>query len=592
MADTLLADACTSEDAYVQQRLCSLINCVFLRVRKGMMDELHSSTSTEDQEIVHRVDDIYAEKDDILDLLNSLALSYQPPDKRSVKPNEHLLARLNSALLKLKSQVLGEQDFGLYVELMAKANIQARDDALFPFIDKAQEFLEGDGQVMLLLGDSGARKTTFNHQLELQLWKNFHVDGPIPLYINLPTIDEPDHDIAAKQLCRLNFNADQIQQLRKHRQFILISDGYDEFQQLFNLYQSNQLNMPGQWRAKVFISCRSEYIKPDYRGRFQPPVSDNMQSSYVVSSNPQGTSQEYVNKLNGTPGLMELVQNPFLLTLALESLPKVMSNSDQDLGKDQVSRVILYYKFIEQWLEIGKLPCRKVHDGVYEQRNIQFLKDLSITIFIKQGDNHAVQYSEQVDTHSWKSLFFSPEAGVKIFRQSSPLTRSGDRYRFIHRSWLEYFYSRVVYDPDESFDGVADVSPPPISDHPLSLSSLISEPSIIQFLVERVQGYPDFKERLLALIDLSKSGIQASQAASNAITILAKAGNRFHGHDLRGIRIPGADLEARQFDSAQFKGADLTNVNLTKSWIRLADFSSAQMAGVQFGELPAQHQYL
>ncbi|KAG0253721.1 hypothetical protein BGZ95_006245, partial [Linnemannia exigua] len=583
MADTLLADARSSEDAYFQQ-LCSLIHCVFLRVRRGVMDELRSSTNAEDQEILHKVDGIYAERDDILALLNDFGLS---TDGRSAKANQHIIASLNSALLKLKSRVLGEQEFGLYVPLMAKANLQARDDALFPLIDKAQEFLEGDGQVMLLLGDSGAGKTTFNHQLELQLWRDFHVDGPIPLYINLPTIDEPGLDIVAKQLLRLDFTADQIQQLRKHRQFILICDGYDECQQLPNLYQSNQLNMPGHWRAKVFISCRSEYVGPDYRGRFQPPVSDNQQPAaslfqeavvapfstdqillyidqYVVSSsNSQGTLQEYVNKLNRIPGLMELVQNPFLLTLALESLPKVISDSDQDLGKDQISRVILYDKFIEHWLEIGKLRLQAssltsqehtlfydlLDDGVYEQRSIQFLKDLSVTIFVKQGGNPVVQYSEQVDTHSWKSLFFSPEAGVKIFRQSSPLTRSGDHYRFIHRSWLEYFYSRVVYDPDESLDDVADHSPPPISDNPLSLWSLISEPSILQFLAERVQRYPDFKERLLALIDLSKSDYRASQAASNAITILVKAGNRFHGQDFRGIRIPGADLAAGQFDS-------------------------------------------
>ncbi|KAF9536827.1 hypothetical protein EC957_009593, partial [Mortierella hygrophila] len=75
-------------------------------------------------------------------------------------------------------------------------------------------------------------------------------------------------------------------------------------------------------------------------------------------------------------------------------------------------------------------------------------------------------------------------------------------------------------------------------------------------------------------------------AAMNAITILVKAGVTFHGADLRGVKIPGADLSGGQFDYVQFQGADLTGVNLSRSWLRAADLSGAQMEGVQFGELP------
>src|SRR5690349_18157058 len=105
---------------------------------------------------------------------------------------------------------------------------------------------------------------------------------------------------------------------------------------------------------------------------------------------------------------------------------------------------------------------------------------------------------------------------------------------------------------------------------PLSKRSLVLEPSIIQFLAERVQAQPIFKQYLLALIELSKSEPQAIIAAANAITILVRAGIRFNGADLRGIRIPGADLTAGQFDSAQLQDSDLTGVNFLKTWIRQA----------------------
>ena len=54
-----------------------------------------------------------------------------------------------------------------------------------------------------------------------------------------------------------------------HRTFILIRDGYDECQLMHNLYMSNRLNEPGEWYAQMAINCRSEYLRSDYRDRFQ-----------------------------------------------------------------------------------------------------------------------------------------------------------------------------------------------------------------------------------------------------------------------------------------------------------------------------------
>ena len=112
----------------------------------------------------------------------------------------------------------------------------------------------------------------------------------------------------------------------------------------------------------------------------------------------------------------------------------------------------------------------------------------------------------------------------------------------------------------------------------------MSEPSIIQFLAERVQSIPTFKQQLLDIIELSKKDAQASQAAANAITILVKAGIQFSEADLRGIRVPGSNLSGGVFDSAQLHGADLTNADMTKTWLRKANLSGTLMTGTKFGE--------
>ncbi|KAG0299894.1 snoRNA-binding rRNA-processing protein [Dissophora globulifera] len=78
-----------------------------------------------------------------------------------------------------------------------------------------------------------------------------------------------------------------------------------------------------------------------------------------------------------------------------------------------------------------------------------------------------------------------------------------------------------------------------------------------------------------------------SIAAANAITILVRAGIRFIGTDLNGVRISGADLSYGIFDSAQLQGADLRKTCLQGAWLRDANLTEARMDEAVFGEWPA-----
>ncbi|KAF9086846.1 hypothetical protein BGX29_001195 [Mortierella sp. GBA35] len=308
-----------------------------------------------------------------------------------------------------------------------------------------------------------------------------------------------------------------------------------------------------------------------------------------------------MDRLRSIPNLMDLVKNPFLLTLALEALPSVIQGKG-DLSKVRVPRVELYDNFVEHWLGVNKrrLQDQKLSredqrafddlltDG-FELRGITFQRDLATAIFKKQDGKPVVDYIPNRDKASWKAFFFSFDPEASFLRGASLLSRAGTQYHFVHPSVLEYFYSCTICepvesDPQESLDSTATLKS--IADHPLSQMNLVVEPSIVQFLAERVQLFSAFKHHLHAIIELSKADDQASQAAANAITILVRAGVRFNGANLRSIRVSGADLSGGQFDSAQLQDADLTGVNLTRSWIRQADLSNASMEGVQFEELP------
>ena len=180
----------------------------------------------------------------------------------------------------IKRQRTKERDNAVYIPPQAKSNLIAADDARFPLMDKVKEFLDSDKKVFLLLGDSGAGKSTFSHELEFDLWQSYKSKTDrIPLHINLPTIDRPEHDMIAKRLRMDEFSELQIREMKHHRKFVLICDGYDECQQTHNLYMRNRLNQPGEWDVQMVISCRSEYLGSDYRDRFQPGNRNQLSDS-------------------------------------------------------------------------------------------------------------------------------------------------------------------------------------------------------------------------------------------------------------------------------------------------------------------------
>ncbi|KAG9069577.1 hypothetical protein KI688_010481 [Linnemannia hyalina] len=534
-------------------------------------------------------------------------------------------------LHKFRSQRLDEAKLPVYISPMAKANLQAHDDELFPLKEKVQEFLTSERQVMLVLGGSGAGKSTFNKHLESELLRTYTCGSPIPLFINLPTIDRPEKDLIGEHLRTNNFSEEHIQEMKQYRQFVIICDGYDESQLTVNLHTANHFNQPGQWNVKMVISCRTQFLGQDYRSRFMPegsshytrqatdlfqqaviaPFSKRQIEDYVekyVPLEPRNwTTKDYMDRLITIPNLMDLVKNPFLLSLSLEALPGV-TEGKQDLSAIKITRVQLYDTFVSHWLAINSLRLqhntlmredRDMLDQLLEagfiSMGVDYATRLALAIFEHQEGNPVVQYIHVKDKNSWKAEFFGPDPEARMLRESSPLTRTGSQFRFLHRSLLEYFLSCAVFDPNiygnnddfsTRFDPASSNSALLEANGTLFKRNLITEPSVIQFLCERVKQHPDFEKQLLAVINQSKTDPSAVTAAANAITILIRAGVLFNGADLRGIRIAGADLSEGQFDCAQFQGADLRGVNFARSWLRQVDFGDARMDGVRFWELP------
>lgn len=325
----------------------------------------------------------------------------------------------------LRRQRMDSHTRSLYIPPQAKPSLRSDETTLFPLMERVLEFVESHQQVLLLLDDSGAGKSTFSQKLEHTLWTSYSPYGPIPLYINLPTIDNPVQDLIDKELRYQNFSEEQILELKLHRQFILICGGYDESQLKANPHTTNKFNQPGQWKVKMVVSCRSQYLGQDYRSRFQPRPTDHYAcdtadllleaaiapftkvqieqyvDQYVkesaadddVRSRPIWTKYEYMERLTKIPKMMELVSNPFLLTLSLSALPEVIG-SKKELLTIRITRVQLYDGFVNRWIKVNKRRLegstlseseRSAFDMILDDgflyHGIEFQKDLAAAIF-------------------------------------------------------------------------------------------------------------------------------------------------------------------------------------------------------------------
>ncbi|KAF9276909.1 hypothetical protein BGZ68_009664, partial [Mortierella alpina] len=276
-----------------------------------------------------------------------LEAALQTPWKSPLLTRVQDIPDVEEDLRRLKKRQLQDRTTNVYIPPRAKKNRQASDSTSFDLMENMNKFLECGPQVFLLLGDSGAGKSTFNRELECALWNSYDSsEHDIPLFIHLPSIDNPEKDLVAKHLRRCDFLEPQIRELKNTRRFTLICDGYDECQQIYNLYTSNKLNEEGQWKVKMVISCRSEHLGHDYKDRFQPSTktaastsasTDQLQEAviipfsrdqihdyirrHVADVNPPWRAQSYITALEKIPNLMDLIKNPFLLRLSLDVLP-------------------------------------------------------------------------------------------------------------------------------------------------------------------------------------------------------------------------------------------------------------------------------
>ncbi len=508
-------------------------------------------------------------------------------------------------------QHLDEVQNALTLYTPTEGSINSFSDKRFSLQNKVDEFLGSDKQVLLLLGEAGSGKSTFNRHLTDVLWERYkHAPESgmlIPLFIALAEYPPMGKDLIATYLERQGFDQEAICTLRKHP-FVFILDGFDEIKDRSqSLYTQTQIH---SWKGKIIVSSRPEYLHQGYETLFQQreqttalekywltPISDQWIQNYIEKYvnlkkdriNFNWEVENYQNAFNELPtDVKGILRRPFLLRMALELLPSLSTNH----ATQSLTRIGLYDAFLKQWWErsekrLCSVALNEAERDAWEELSRHLhedgpftCEDMAVSLH-KENCLYASftrqrQGNEAVPA-AW-NRYFSKDATSRLLLFNAPLVRENDRYRFIHKSIQDYLVARSIC-------GLNFGASEPDVEATLNQFSIVNEPLILDFLVERLKQQPPFKSYLWRWLEASKNPQQnVAIGAANAATILAYAAESFSGRDLQGIRIPGANLSHSICDNTQFQGADLQGVIFEHAWLRQANFDRVQMQGVHFGQ--------
>lgn len=658
--------------------------------------------------------------------------------------HEYCLEEVREAL----SKDNWRRDMRRYVPALVKLGLDASDESaqlLAPiYADFVIDQNEMSSSVLLILGDAGTGKSLFirrEHILNCERYfgrqlesteKSFqHMPNSIYLYLNQSPVKNPIENYLRQR----GFSESHIRELvRSKEAFTIYLDGYDEWSSEGSLPWVMGPQALGPWvssgNKKVVVTCRSQYLQgqSSYLDKFSSATAnygsmanrlrslvitrlddggvEQLTQNYVedekernLTRNQEWTQKYYLEKFIQS-GITELVKTPIILLMALEVLPQLSKMREADDMEFTISKMDIYEAFIKRYMQQQK---NKLLDKVEQLSGIteaaeRYAVALALQFFAQ--DKAAVTYrprskfSFAIHKEEWLDRFFSEHNADHLLARIIPLHVAQQRdaqegtlvtqYSFIHKSILDYFVAKGLYQTLKELVASLEEKPPvppDISDIeefstllPYVLSSetevlggkkskeskeskevrsaipsaavdkdrflkmattweaaqkysqkkrlwlskqkkarensswnrrsINSERMTMEFLNTIVEAEERqwkkeqqtsslsnprdlFIKHLFQVIRASREYPELSQASANAITFLNVVMHvSFSMMDLKGIRVPGADLSYSIFDSTNLQDADLSNVNLQGSWLQQADLSRAILSNVQFGEWP------
>jgi hypothetical protein len=512
-----------------------------------------------------------------------------------------------------------EQDVVLQSDLEPGEEVRAR-----PIFAAVHDWLERrDAPVLALLGDFGSGKTSFCRRLacELALAAREPSEAPLrrPVLVDLREGGSATVTLenllthCFQRLSSRPFQPQALLRLSHEGHLVLLFDGFDEIVGYAEpgrfVEHLRQILRAAAGQAKVILSCRTHYFRDrpeEVRrlGKARDVVSSEgatrlydelterpgTEIAYLREFTPKQID-EYLEKalpppadwpsfrdeIRRTYNLEDLAERPFLLEIIVKTLPRL-----RDRG--EVTLADLYENYCESWFDHTdfRLTLTREH-------KVALVEYLARLIWDAPGQSVHYQelFEKSTEFFAGKSLTPHDKERIDYEVRTALFLHRDERgyYRFIHRSFLEFFLARTLRAGLDAQDpGCLDLKR--LTREVVLFLTFWPEARRIPELAGRVleEGYrPRVSENALVLLDLwVRSGIAPLVGPGSEVLdrpdVLGNVRERWTEARPRGIALNGAEL-----DGVDLRGADLVGARLKGARLERADLRGARLDGARLG---------
>ena len=511
-----------------------------------------------------------------------------------------------------------------YVEQTIRLGSQGDGDDPVALTPHARAWARGTGsRLWLLLGDYGTGKSAFVDRLAYVLACDCETDpeAPIPIAINLRnfpnavTLEQLLQEHLRQEL-QLAVNPAILLHLLAAGRIVLLLDSFDEmgvatvgtsiedqFRQLAAPTAREGFSPRGN---RVLITSRSHFFRDRSKAQQtaeglgdgvnpESPLGKAARSFHATLDElqPFGESQirEYLGKrLGGLQaesawqdirgvGADEMAQVPQLLDIILRALPTLKA------GGRAATRGALYLVYTDQWLNDPRLRLSEMQ--LKANQVTALLETLAIALWARADKRlHYADLAALVRQHSPTLAAGMNHERVDLeLRTAAFLTRSPDGYyRFSHKSFLEFFLARRLWQIHESG------YPPGQLEAALGTARL--SPEVVALYADLVlantaAASDDNLAPFHPLLDATGAVLgrdYQAQVSENALLL------RHHLQTCRGFpaltrgwprpaRLTGAQLAEAQLPDVHLAGADLRGARLAQANLAGAGLQGADLSG-------------
>lgn len=507
---------------------------------------------------------------------------------------------------------------GQFVEPHARVDGGEREPALAAL----DRWLASNQHTALVLGEFGSGKSTVLAEWARRCWEQER--GPRPILVNLAGAPA---SADTEQLLLVAAGSEDTPSGRAALRLLITAgliipcfDGFDEMATRLDPSDlAGRLSMlieVARGGGKVIVSSRDNYFPSEanlktttesaleralgasggFRRIVIQPLTDGQIRELVEKIKPSdGAADEALARIAGIYDLRDLVHRPLLLGMVLATL--------DNLGTEaKVGRADLYEAYLTRWLDQTRSGDP---DCFTDEQKKEFAEALADQLW-RSGSSSCTWQDLQLSVHArlqkhlpetmpLGAAFLEIQGGAFFVREGD------DRYRFAHKSFLEYFLARsLVASLPERPGEVLDTKriTQEVAEFVGEILRRERAPEIAPAVAALQRFLTDGRKPLIAPFVTPAYGTTqppglTAEAAANALRLLLGLSRWAHaadswmpeGADLRGVRLDGEDLHGALLVRADLSGAELAGANLSGVNFTEAVLDGANLTGARLDQV-------